>query len=100
MFFHKWLILHINTLTSVTFSGTYRFMSSFFSHYLLNISPTVFTKVKPYFWNKLAPDIHSNSNLTFIALNVSGGNGKPVTSFSFVSVKNNEIRKEYLGIGN
>ena len=27
-------------------------------------------------------------------------NGKPVCGFSFVSVKNNEIRKEYLGTSN
>ena len=31
---------------------------------------------------------------------ISGWNGKPVTSFLFVSGKNNEIRKEYLGTGN
>ena len=30
----------------------------------------------------------------------SGGNSKPVTGFSVVPDKNNEIRKEYLGTGN
>ena len=37
--------------------------------------------------------------IRFIVL-VSGGNGKPVTGFLFISGKNNEIRKEYLGTGN
>ena len=35
-----------------------------------------------------------------MTLHTSGGNGKPVTGFSFVSSQKNEIRKEYLGTDN
>ena len=55
---------------------------------------------KDFCWPSRAKDI-MDRDLKFAGyVPHSGGNGKPVTCFSFVSDKNNEIRKEYLGTGN